>query len=501
MLSRREFIKLSSLLALAYYTPPKLNGILPNNENVLFIVFDTLSAKHISLSGYQRDTMPNLARFAEISNVYMNHYAGGNFTSPGTATLLTGTHPWHHRAFRLNSSITTEYKTRNIFTLFENHHRIAYTHNPLVNTLLQDFHNGIDTHFPMEELLLKESWPIKLFEGDIFTQTHSQKAVFNEKGELSSSLLLQLPYKKLRDAIWEKLIKQYGEEFPFGPPTISGGDLFFLLEDAVSWLEKHLGEFPSPYLGYFHFYPPHNPYTPRIDSFGRFQNDGYKPIEKERHIFDEGKNFGENVYYRRLYDEYIQYVDAEFGKLLDHLEKSGLVDNTWIIFTSDHGELFERGIRYHNTPVLFQPLIRIPLLIHEPGQKSTKAIETTTSAVDLVPTLLHELGYDIPEWVEGKILPPYKEGDENRSIFVLEAKTNPKNKPISTATTVIVKNNFKMIQYQNYEELAESPYYELYDLQNDPEELVNLFTKDNSIAKALADELQNKLDEVNRPFQ
>ncbi len=65
----------------------------------------------------------------------------------------------------------------------------------------------------------------------------------------------------------------------------------------------------------------------------------------------------------------ILYADKEFGRFFDYLDSSGLLDNTWVVLTSDHGEMFERGIDGHDTEVLYEPVIRIPLMIFEPGRK------------------------------------------------------------------------------------------------------------------------------------
>ena len=100
--TRRDFLKtafwsVASLLGSSFR--PRLSGLVNKAPNVIILVFDTLSARHLSLQGYQRLTTPNLIRFAEKATVYHRHYAAGNFTSPGTASLLTGMHPWTHRAF------------------------------------------------------------------------------------------------------------------------------------------------------------------------------------------------------------------------------------------------------------------------------------------------------------------------------------------------------------------------------------------------------------------
>jgi len=92
--NRRDFLKLAGVLSLSAVTPSFMKGMRAarqaqsGKQNVLVVVFDAFSAYHLSLHGYQRETMPNLARLVERAVVYHNHYAGGSFTTPGTASLL-----------------------------------------------------------------------------------------------------------------------------------------------------------------------------------------------------------------------------------------------------------------------------------------------------------------------------------------------------------------------------------------------------------------------------
>ncbi|MEA3352154.1 MAG: sulfatase-like hydrolase/transferase, partial [Chloroflexota bacterium] len=101
--NRRDFLKFASLfstgLAFQRFTAaPAWSQQNAGEKNIIIVVLDALSACNIALHGYARDTMPNLAKLAEKAVVYHNHYAAGNFTTPGTASLLTGTLPWSHRA-------------------------------------------------------------------------------------------------------------------------------------------------------------------------------------------------------------------------------------------------------------------------------------------------------------------------------------------------------------------------------------------------------------------
>jgi len=162
--NRRDFIKLAGLMPFSMMAP-RLEKVIGSpqplsgqNKNVLVIVFDAFSAYHVSMYGYQRETTPNLAKLAERAVIYHNHYAGGNFTTPGTASLLTGTLPWSHRAFEAKATVAPQYVTRNFFSAFEDYYRIAYTHNGWANILLEQFHAQMSELVPWESLFLRPYW-------------------------------------------------------------------------------------------------------------------------------------------------------------------------------------------------------------------------------------------------------------------------------------------------------------------------------------------------------
>jgi hypothetical protein len=152
-INRRDFLKLAGLLPLSL-AAPRFMQVPQGQKNVIIIIFDALSAYNISLYGYPRETMPNLAKLAERAILYNKHYAGGSFTTTGTASLLTGTNPWTNRAFELDSEVAESLAPHNIFNIFQDHYRIAYTHNILANSLLKQFRDDIDELIPREQLLL-----------------------------------------------------------------------------------------------------------------------------------------------------------------------------------------------------------------------------------------------------------------------------------------------------------------------------------------------------------
>ncbi|MFZ5912221.1 MAG: sulfatase [Chloroflexota bacterium] len=504
-ITRRDFLKLMGLLPLTAMAPRMSRSFSPQEkgQNVIIVVFDAFSAANISLYGYQRDTTPNLARLANRAIVYHNHFAGGNFTPPGTASLLTGTYPWTHRAFGLDKNKVEEsFVDKNIFSVFQNRYCLAYTHNPVANTLLTQFGSKLSNHIPLGKYFLaNDDFIHDLFSVDEDIATVSWvRAIKRKEDRFSYSLFLSHLYEYYR----EEKITDLLSKFPNGIPHIAG-DNYFLLEDAVDWSVNELVDLPQPFIGYFHFMPPHRPYLTHKDFYGRFAKDGFFPVQKPLDPFLGQEHDMMNFINKRRtdYDEFILYVDREFGRFMDKMDEIGLLDHTWIVLTSDHGEMFERGIFGHLTPTLYQPVIHIPLLIFEPGRTTRTDIYSNTSAVDILPTLLHVTGQKQVTWSEGVVLPPFsqKAPDLERNLYVVQAKTNAQYAPLTVATTALIKGQYKLMYFFGYGELnAGEERIELYDLVNDPEELYDLSSSKRELTAELLRDLKETLSAVNEPY-
>jgi arylsulfatase A-like enzyme len=512
-IDRREFLRLATLLFLSK-TLPQFKEIGNQNpvgseseQNVLIIVFDALSANDISFYGYPRNTMPNLSRLLDRANVYHNHYTGGNFTTPGTASLLTGTLPWTHRAFQLNESVIKPFENKNVFNAFgrKNYHRFFYTHNPTAEKVILPFQNDIDNFIPRLQLFLTKDWIFNVLKNDSDIAALSRNLIIKKENEvgINNSLFLPELFTEIirRTKKGASVLNDYSFLFPQGLTQVSGD--YYILDDSVDFLIDYLRQSPQPFLGYFHFLPPHTPYTPRREFIDLFNIHDFTSPEKQEHIFSQQKAAAAIRSQHLFYNRHIAYVDAEFARIFNHLENSGQLENTWLIFTSDHGEMFERGIIGHETETLFDPVIKVPLVIFEPGQKKRRDYFTPTSNIDLLPTLLHVTGQSIPDWVEGEILPPYNSTntDHERSIFSIQARHNGSFNPLNEASVMMVKGEYKLHAYFGYEQLPKGETrYELYNLKNDPEELENLYSSQSSIAQDLRNEIQKKIEEVNKPY-
>lgn len=510
-IKRRDFLKiLAGLTAgpILYKAKSRLETVnrLANTgkPNIIVLVYDTLSAEHMPMYGYPRDTTPHLAQFAEQATVFHHHFAAGNFTTPGTASLLTGVYPWAHRAFNIAAPVDPAFEQRSIFTAVgEDYHRVAYTHNLLADYFLHQFTRDIDLHLAPETYFLKGTPAIdNLFQGDLATayRTSSFLArIFPDERVVPGSLFLSLINEIGLEQFEATLSPEIAALFPEGYPEEGNSKSFFLLEDGIDGMIQNLRDAPQPYLAYFHFYPPHHPYHPRSEFVGRFK-DQWSAAGKPPHHFSTGEADEDLNERRRKYDEYLAYADSEFGRLYAYLQQSGMLDNTWVLFTSDHGEMFERGIKGHNTPVLYDPLIRIPLLVHRPAQTAREDIYTSTSCVDVLPTLALAAGQQIPAWCEGQPLPLFGEsqGSSERPIFALDARQNASHRPLAFGTIAMIKDHRKFVAYYGYPGFDRQ--YELYDFESDPAELVNLFQLDAGIADLMKNELEVTLKQVNLPY-
>ncbi|MBN2045032.1 MAG: sulfatase-like hydrolase/transferase [Anaerolineales bacterium] len=497
-LTRRDFLKLASLVPIVKILAPRIPNPEKNNlPNILILLFDAWSAKNVSLYGYPRNTTPYLERLAQKAIVYHNHYAGGYFTVPGTTSLLTGVLAWQHLYFRTKYKLAPYYKEHNLFSAFPEYKRIAYSHNLLANDVLNFLTDSLDKLKPWQELY---KWPNpaqSLFfrDNDISSIGWIRTMDTTDTGAASSVFL-----SRLLSYLIDRANQKQAEIFPLGIPR-SGQSFHFILEDAIDWLANFVKSEEEPFLAYYHLFPPHDPYNTRFEYHQHFKDDGYAPEEKPEHFLSAGISHANNLINRQQYDEYLLYVDAEIDRLFALLESTGKLENTWILLTSDHGEIFERGLKAHLKPSFYDPGAKVPLLIFPPGQKNRIDIHVPTSAIDLLPTLKTILGQKTPEWAEGQVLPPFNQDDtENRAINIPDCREYEAGEPFRHASLMLRKGRYKLIHHFGssfgYERLKGNPLSELYDLENDPEEITNLFDQETELGNALLGELYAKMREL-----
>jgi len=502
-ISRRDFLKAASLVSLtagvssistqALSFEARQNSNLPN---VIILVFDAMTARNLSVYGYHRKTTPNFERFAERANVYHAHQSAGNFTTPGTASLLTGMYPWTHRALNISGLIKRDLVDRNLFRLFgKEYQRLAYSQNLYPNHFFNQFSPEIDLVLPSASFSTVSELMVDHFPGDKEASSRALDEFLFGDGDPPASLIFGLAERLV---FRRRVFAVKDDDYPNGLPRTAQYPIYFKLNNVIDGIIATITKFNSPFLAYFHVFSPHAPYRPTREFIDRF-DDNWKPVRKPDHRFGEHITNGLLWARRKNYDEYVANADAEFGRLIDSLEAQGILDNSYLVLTSDHGESFERGQDSHLTPLLYEPLINIPLLISVPGRRIRSDILSPTNSVDVLPTLLHLTGREVPEWCEGRVLPGLggKE-DPDRSIFTVEAKSNPSFSSLKKATVAMRKGAYKLIYYEGYE--SENT-FELYDLEKDPEEMIDFYNVDTAIASHLRDELKARLDDANRGYR
>ena len=501
-LNRRDFLKLAALaLPAAAFAKPLSRLSMPgaadsSPPNVILLVFDALTARNLSAYGYPRKTSPNFERFAERATIFHNYNSAGNYTVPGVASLLTGMYPWTHRAVNHSGLVRRDMLDRNIFALLgDQYNRIGFAQNGWASFILTQFKKDLDAYLSPAEFSL-----LAHIIGDKFPDTNLAYRALDDfmfKMERSPSSLVFGALE--RTILYEQAKKIPARDYPRGIPKTGAYPVYFLLEDVLAGLVKMFSEAKSPSFSYIHLFPPHAPYSPLRQFYGKFWNDNYFPPSKPQHKLSDGQD-ERKVYIGRLsYDEYVATLDYEFGRFLDALDASGVLDNSYLIVTSDHGEMFERGDKGHDTPLLYDPVIHSPLIISAPGQRARRDVYAPVNSVDILPTLLRLAGKPIPDWCEGEILPGFG-GEENyeRATFSVEAKLNPAFAPFQIATISMRKRQYKLIYYKGY--FGGEDWFELYNLEDDLEELVSLFDSEKSVAAQMRDELLERLDAADREF-
>lgn len=500
-ISRRDFLRLTSVLtgnmALSELaTPwrrarPAASGDAPS---VLILLFDAMSASQLSLYGYRRRTTPNLERFAERANVYHAHYSPGSFTTPGTASLLTGLYPWTHRAINLSGLIARDRASQNLFrAIGPQHQRLAYSQNLWPNFLFHQFEGDV------EQVLSPAAFSLngRVSTDGIDANRPGMDRAFNDflfrDGGLPGSLLFGLTERMLMRPVADQAA---GENPPIGLPQTENYPIFFRLRDVFDGLIHTISGLSGPSLAYMHLWAPHEPYRPSARFSERFR-DGWNPKPKPVHRLVDPNFLRPESHLeraRRRCDQYIADLDAEFGRLMEILEGQGVLDHSYVIITSDHGHFIERGMDSHLTPLLYDPVVRVPLLISAPGQSSRLDVHAPTSSVDVLPTLAQLMGREVPLWREGNVLPGFGEAqDPERSVFMMDAKEARAQGPISRGSFAIRKGSHKLIYYRGFDRFARQDTFELYDLADDPEEVNDIYTESSAIGGLLREELLHRI--------
>lgn len=257
----------------------------------------------------------------------------------------------------------------------------------------------------------------------------------------------------------------------------------------------HGASFPRPWLLSLNFFDPHYPFDPPADFLQRYaaaleaiplpqyaegELTGKPPYQARDH-FGADNTPGryaaarmspqDHRWIRAAYWAMVDLVDHEVGRVLRALEQTGQAERTLVVFCSDHGELLGDHGLYLKGPHFYEPAIHVPLIISCPGRVRAGRFAGLVELVDVAPTLLAALGLDASAGVQGRSLwPLLRTGDAGAAgrADVYCEHYNASDHP-GVHATMVRTERYKLVRYHG------TSWGELYDLEADPPEVVNLW--------------------------
>lgn len=329
--------------------------------NVIFIVVDTLRADHLPAYGYARGATPNLDRFAEDAVRYEWAFANASWTRPSFASMLTGRYASSHGVMGKPDALASELTTLPEVLQENGYSTAGFVTNFNVGPYF-NFQQGFDQYAFLEP-----------------------EFVLGADDAAAKLLLVQA----LRQRI-EQFRARGGRVLP----GTAYQDAETVNRRLFAWMDQELGEDRSreePFFLFVGYMDPHDPYFPHP-----YDGTGYARAANQHPDLDEAPRL------RELYDGEITYWDEHFGRLVADLRRRGVYDDTMIVITSDHGEEFgEHGGFWHGT-TLYDEQLHVPLYVKYPGNaRAGTRTSHWVQSIDLMPSILREIGLPIPEGVQG----------------------------------------------------------------------------------------------------
>ncbi len=414
--------------------------------NILLLSVDTLRADRLGAYGYRRDVSKNIDRLSAEGTLFRNAIAHSPWTRPSFGSIMTSRYPSQHGAFTVlsTSAETSEAnperpiydgrlrpETTTMAEILSGH---GYTTIAFQTNLRAGRAHGFDRGF---QVFIYEA---------LFVPPMQERSLLGALGRWTQLFLGIEP-----------------EVFLYGFPPNA---------DKVHGLfESLLPHLPEPFFIWMNFMDPHSPYLSR---------DQEAPAEGAA-ITGVYHALNADVSTDALsdaYDHEIRFVDHYIGKTVDLLRDQGLLDNTIVVLTSDHGEEFDdhgveirhssvsiRG-RYHGHS-LHSELLHVPLIIRFPRQiPQGLRVDGLARQVDILPTILDLVTIepsDSRQRFEGASLLPLMRGEETgrRLAFSERNLYGPRQSSIQD-------DRYKLI-FENA-----TGRIELYDLDADPGEATDL---------------------------
>ena len=431
--------------------------------NIVFVITDQQRFDTIAALGYDYVDTPNLDRLVREGTTFTRTYVSAPSCSPSRSSLFTGLYPhslgvlrnedlWQHSwVERLSES---GYRCVNVGKMHTHPWEtpLGFQERTVVENKDRDHPN-----VPF----FKDQWDKALWSHGLTKPTrtvHRQKADYGER---------------LGAFEWELPDDLHSDNFVAGY--------------ARWWLESYPGQ--EPFFLQIGFPGPHPPYDPVSRHLDRYrdrevplprrtandldqQPEALKELRQHHqendhdsivHLADPTEEQSRRQ--RRHYLANVTQIDEQLGLLIDALEARGVLDNTVIIFTSDHGDCL--GDHGHSQKwTMYDPSVRVPAIVWGPGRVAAdQQLDGLTAMMDLGPTVLELAGVEVPPWMEARSLTSALAGEPyagREYVFSEHARDM-----ILTGTelmTMVRDDRWKYVEFVDSEE------GQLFDLSVDPDE-------------------------------
>ncbi|MBM1105012.1 sulfatase-like hydrolase/transferase [Aurantibacter crassamenti] len=210
---------------------------------------------------------------------------------------------------------------------------------------------------------------------------------------------------------------------------------------------------------------------------------GHPKLRDEERVSGVWKKRDEQTVRNELGREYAcsENIDLQLGKVLGKLEAMGELDNTYIVYTSDHGMSIGRhGLMGKQN--LYEHTWRVPFIIKGPGIEAGKRVSGNIYLLDVLPTLCDLAGIEIPETVEGKSFKPVIKGEEEKVRDVMYGVYAGGSKP---GMRSVIKGDWKLIKYDMMDGAVRET--QLFNIAENPNEYLKEHVKEGAMQTNLAE--------------
>lgn len=399
--------------------------------NVLLVVIDTLRSDRLGCYGAEKPLTPVMDSLAARGTRFASAYSAAPWTLPGTASILTGKSPPEHGI-------------------------------------------GLDAFF------LSDAFDTL---GEICQRQGLTTAAFTCNPLIAAGRNFDQGFEHFKNYRWAN----------------SGA----IHNDVVDWLRAN-GQ--QRFFLYLHTTDPHYPYEPSAESAALFVGEapagflsGELRPETGRHYFDEDFDsellVASNAHQFELYDGEVFDVDASLGRILGELEALGVLDETIICVTSDHGEEFlEKGWVGHGSQ-LFDEQLRVPLILAGPGVPAGEVVEAPLENRHLVPTLLEVAQLRTPPHFKGPdLLERDADGDlapgiQNLPVYLINGAStfaDFEHRELRKLQNMhsVIRGQWRLL-FGNPAPPDTEKLIVLYDLSTDPNCLINVASEHPEVVQEL----------------